>query len=51
MLVDVTWDDGLSFDIVGQTEVDHTYFYILLSSEYEHEADKCMADFIEYINQ
>ena len=51
VLVDVTWDDGLSFDIVGQTEVDYTYFYIPLSSEYEHEANENMADFIEYINQ
>ena len=51
VLVDVTWDDGLSFDTVGQTEVDHTYFYIPLSSEYEHEADENMASFIQYINE
>ena len=51
VLVDVTWDDGLSIDIVGQTEVDYTYFYIPLSSEYEHEADENMAGFIEYVNQ
>lgn len=51
VLVDVTWDDGLSFDIVGQTEVDHTYFYIPLSSEYEHEAEENMSGFIEYLNQ
>ena len=51
VLVDVTWDDGLSLDTVGQTDVDHTYFYIPLFSEYEHEADENMASFIEYINQ
>ena len=50
VLVDATWDDGLSFDTVGQTEVDQTYFYIPLSSEYEHEADKNIASFIQYIN-
>ena len=49
--VDVTWDDGLSLDAAGQTEVDDTYFYIPLSSEYEHEAEENMADFIEYLNQ
>lgn len=51
VLVDVTWDDGLSFDIAGQTEVDDTYFYIPLSCEYEHEADETMADFIRSINE
>ena len=49
--VDVTWDDGLSLDIVGQTDVDSSYFYIPLSSEYEHEADENMANFIQYINE
>ena len=51
VLVDVTWDDGLSLDIVGQTDVDYSYFYIPLSSEYEHEADENMASFIQYINE
>ena len=51
VLVDVTWDDGLSFDTVGQTEVDYSYFYIPLSSEYEHEANENMAGFIQYINE
>ncbi|MCI6886379.1 MAG: hypothetical protein MR868_03880, partial [Lachnospiraceae bacterium] len=51
VLVDVTWDDGQSIDVVGQTDVDDSYFYIPLSSEYEHEADENMASFIEYINQ
>ena len=50
VLVDVTWDDGQSLDIVGQTDVDYSYFYIPLSSEYEHEADEHMARFIQYIN-
>ena len=47
VLVDVTWDDGLSSDIVGQTEVEQTYFYIPLSSEYEHMADEGMEEFIQ----
>ena len=51
VLVDVTWDDGLSFDIVGQTDVDYSYFYIPLSSDDEHEADENMAGFIQYINE
>ena len=51
VLVDVTWDDGLSLDTVGQTEVDDSYFYIPLSSEYEHTADENMARFIQYINE
>ena len=51
VLVDVTWDDGLSFDTVGQTDVDYSYFYIPLSSDYEHEADENMASFIQYINE
>ena len=51
VLVDVTWDDGQSLDIVGQTDVDHSYFYIPFSSEYEHEADESMASFIQYINE
>ena len=51
VLVDVTWDDGQSIDMVGQTDVDDSYFYIPLSSEYEHEADENMASFIQYINE
>lgn len=51
VLVDVTWDDGQSPDIVGQTNVDDSYFYIPLSSEYEHEADEEMAGFIQYLNE
>ena len=51
VLIDVTWDDGLSFDIVGQTDVDYSYFYIPLSSDDEHEADENMAGFIQYINE
>lgn len=50
VLVDVTWDDGRSVDTVGQTDVDDSYFYIPLSSEYEHEADENMASFIQSIN-
>lgn len=30
-------------DVVGQTDVDDSYFYIPLSFEYEHEADENMA--------
>lgn len=51
VLVDVTWDDGLSFDTVGQTDVDYSYFYIPLSSDDEHEADENMASFIQYLNE
>ena len=51
VLVDVTWDDGLSLDTVGQTQVDDSYFYIPLSSDDEHEADENMAGFIQYINE
>ena len=51
VLVDVTWDDGQSIDTVGQTNVDYSYFYIPLASEYEHEADENMASFIQYINE
>lgn len=51
VLVDVTWDDGLSDDTIGQTEVDDSYFYIPLSSDDEHEADKNMENFIQYINE
>ena len=49
--VDVTWDDGQSVDTVGQTDVDYSYFYIPLSSEYEHVADENMAGFIRYISE
>ena len=51
VLVDVTWDDGQSIDTVGQTDVDDSYFYIPLSSDYEHEADENMAGFLQYINE
>ena len=51
VLVDVTWDDLWVYDFEGQTEVDYSYFYIPLSSEYEHKADEIIAGFIEYINQ
>lgn len=51
VLVDVTWDDGLSIDAIGQTEVGYSYFYIPLSSEYEHVADENMENFIQYINE
>ena len=51
VLVDVTWDDGLSFDTVGQTDVDDSYFYIPLSSDHEHEADENMAGFLQYLNE
>lgn len=51
VLVDVTWDDGQSVDTVGQTDVDYSYFYIPLSSEYEHVADENMAGFIRYISE
>lgn len=51
VLVDVTWDDGQSIDTVGQTDVDDSYFYIPLSTEYEHEADENMAGFLQYINE
>ena len=51
VLVDVTWDDGQSIDTVGQTDVDDSYFYIPLSTEYEHEADEDMAGFLQYINE
>ena len=51
VLVDVTWDDGLSFDTVGQIDVDYSYFYIPLSFDYEHEADEDMASFIQYLNE
>ena len=51
VLVDVTWDDGQSIDTVGQTNVDDSYFYIPLSTEYEHEADENMAGFLQYINE
>ena len=50
VLVDVTWDDGLSIDIVGQTDVDYSYFYIPLSCDYEHEANENMVSFIRYVN-
>lgn len=51
VLVDVTWDDGSSLDIAGQTDVDHSFFYIPLSSDNEHEADENMAGFIQYLNE
>ena len=51
VLIDVTWDDGLSFDTVGQTDVNYSYFYIPLASDQEHEADENMAGFIQYINE
>ena len=51
VLVDVTWDDGQSFDAVGQTEVYQFYFYIPLSLEYEHEADEGFWNFILYVNE
>ena len=51
VLVDVTWDDGQSMDTVGQIDVDDSYFYIPLSSDYEHEADENMASFIQYLNE
>lgn len=51
VLVDVTWDDTQSLDIEGQTEVDDVYFYIPLSSEYEHMADEGIEEFIQYINE
>lgn len=51
VLVDVTWDDGLSIDTVGQTDVEYSYFYIPLSAEYAHEANEDIESFIQYINE
>ena len=51
VMVDVTWDDGSNFDIVGQTIVYDYYFYIPLSNEYEHEPDEEIWSFIQYNNE
>ena len=51
VLVDVTWDDGNSDDVVGQTEVDQTYFYLsLASTEFDHASDQIISEFTEYMN-
>lgn len=51
VLVDVTWDDTMSHDVVGQTEVYYSYFYIPLSIENEHVANEEMGRFIQYLNK
>ncbi len=50
VLVDVTWDDTLSQDGNGQTEVDQRWFYIPLSRDPDHRIDPHMAGFLEYLN-
>lgn len=51
VLVDVTWDDNLSWDEPGQTEVSDTYFYLPLSTEMEHQADANMDAFLRFVNE
>ena len=51
VLVDVTWDDGMSDDVPGQTEVSHYYFYLPLSGETEHQAVENMQDFLQFPNE
>ena len=51
VLVDVTWDDGMSDDVPGQSEVSDLYFYCPLSTEDEHTADADFESFLNYINE
>lgn len=51
VLVDVTWDDNMSWDEPGQTEVNDTYFYLPLSTEIDHQADANMDAFLRFVNE
>ena len=51
VLIDVTWNDGQSEDILGQTEVSDLYFYCPFSIEDEHMADSYVESFLKYINE
>lgn len=51
VLVDVTWDDGLSNDVPGQIDVSDIYFYIPLHEETEHIATAHFAEFLKFINK
>lgn len=50
VLVDVTWDDTESEDVIGQTEVVDTYFYRPLAEEFDHVPVEAMDGFLNYIN-
>ena len=47
----MTWDDNMSWDEPGQTEVSDTYFYLPLSTEAEHQADANMDAFLRFVNE
>lgn len=50
VLVDATWDDTESLDVIGQTDVVDRCFYILLEEEYEHVPVAQMDEFLKFIN-
>lgn len=50
VLVDVTWDDTESLDIIGQMDVVDRNFYVLLEEEYEHTPIVLMDEFLMFIN-
>ena len=50
VLVDATWDDTESLDVIGQTDVVDRCFYISLEEEYEHVPVAQMDEFLKFIN-
>ena len=51
VMVDVTWDDSASGDIIGQDYVSENYFYIPIDEEYEHIIVGHMEEFLINVNK
>jgi len=49
-VIDVTWDDCLSSDKPGQTQVSQKYFWIVACSDNEHRPLTYVLNFINYAN-
>jgi len=50
VLVDATWDDTESLDVIGQTDVVDRNLHLLLEEEYEHTPITSMDEFLTFIN-
>lgn len=51
VLIDVTWDDGYSNDVIGQKEVAQNYFYLDYKQDSEHIPFIYMLDYALFLNK
>lgn len=51
VVVDVTWDDNLSVDKIGQNHVAKAFFYNYINADQYHIADETMLDFIAFLHE